>query len=131
MNNHFKSEVTKKDDHIPKKLVYVNINDVLKAVKLSYRGALLWNKTTKPMVSSTIIYLIGLIEDSKREYSNSYLMKILELKYSSQISGYRRRHKIYMETSERYAIRITMAIQWLNRRDRWKKKRLMEAMGVR
>lgn len=128
--NHFKQEGLKNDDHIPKKLIYVNINDVLKAMKLSYRGTLLWNKQTKPMVASTLIYLVGLIEDSKKEYTNSYFMKILELRTSSQISGYRKRHKHYMETSERYALRITMAVQWLNRRERWKKRRLMEAMGL-
>jgi len=130
MSNFFKDVKQLNDDHIPKKLIYVNVNDVLKAAKLSYRGALLWNKSTRPMTYSTIIYLVGLIEDSKKEYSNSYFMRILGLSGSSQVSSYRKRHYQFMETSERYALRITMAVQWLNRRERWKKKRLMEAMGL-
>lgn len=111
------------------KFAYVSINDVLKAMKLSYRGSLLYARRTKPMVNSTFVFLVSLMVDSDKEYTNDYIRKCLMLNHISQVSLARKKHKEYWESSERYRFRIDMAVRNLQRRNESKKKMLVAAVG--
>jgi len=102
--------------------MFVTIQDIARQLGKQYRGTKKNDKKTFPKLLASFIHLITYIKDWESEYDNKYISACCGFKYTNQVTYYRRQHSVYW-TSERYRIRLELAIHYLKKIERYKRER--------
>lgn len=99
------------------KFEFITPSDIFKSIKKVYRNVVFSHRKMEPRIKAMTIYLIKRIENSELDYTNRYLCMALNIKYSTEISGYIKKHKKYWENEKKYRMRLAIAIEFLKTRN--------------
>lgn len=102
--------------------MFVTIHDIAKQLGKLYRGTKKNDKKTFPKLLASFIHLITYLKDWESEYDNKYISACCGFKYTNQVTYYRRQHSVYWN-SERYRIRLELAIHNLKKVEKKKHER--------
>jgi hypothetical protein len=102
--------------------IYVNAADVGRCIGKLYLGTKKSDKKNRPKLLSSFIHLLSYIKDWDSEYSNRYIAACCDLKFTSQVSYYKKKHDNFW-TNPRYRIRIQLAIESMAKIEQRKHKR--------
>jgi hypothetical protein len=111
------------------KFRFINATDIAKQVGSIYFGVKKTDRKNASRYVSSFIYLITMIEGWEKEYSNRYIAACCGLKYTTQVSYYRSRHKQFLN-DDRYKLRLVNAITKLNRLEQRKQNRFKKYNGI-
>jgi hypothetical protein len=109
--------------------VFVTVSDIAKRIVKLYSGTKKTDKKTFPKLVASFIHLITYLKDWESEYDNKYLAACCGLKYNNQVTYYRKKHSQYWE-SERYRIRIELALEYLKKIESSKKERFKNKQNI-
>lgn len=102
---------------------YLNASDVGRCIGKLYLGTKKSDKKNRPKLLASFIHLLSYIKDWESEYSNRYIAACCDLKFTSQVSFYKKKHDIFWSTNPRYRIRIQLAIESMIKIEQRKHKR--------
>lgn len=116
------TEISPESNFDEVKFSFIAPTDIVRSLKKAWRNTVLSHSKTAPRIKAMTIYLFGRIEGSGIDYSNEYLARSLDIKNKSQITGYRKTHKLYWEKEKKYRMKLAVAIEYLHKREAYKAK---------
>jgi hypothetical protein len=98
---------------------YLNAIDVARIIGRSYSGVTRKDRRHYPKLVASFIYLITFVDGWRTDYTNRYLASVAGLKYKTEVTKYRNKHKEYWDAvdSSRYKMRIQLALEAMQKRD--------------
>lgn len=113
-------DIDPKSNYDEVKFEFITPSDIFKSLKKVFRNVVFSHRKLEPRIKAMTIYLIKRIENNEIDYPNKYLCMALNIKYTTEISGYMKKHKRYWETEKKYRMRLAIAIEFLHSRNKYK-----------